>query len=144
MTDMSDSATETPAELLAEIRRMARADHAHGLSDAYNPYPEGSDRAAAWNAGWNEEQESQHQLDEEVAKLPYFRVRAFILADGHDAPLEELPREDWEHYTTHYKVPLGAKGVEFQSREARAVYPDEKNVRIFIRFPDDAEEVVQG
>lgn len=144
MTQTNDSDTRTPEDLLAEIRRMARADHAHGLSDAYNPYPAGSDKAQAWDTGWNEEQDSQHELEEEVAKLPYYRIRAFILADGHDAPLEELPREDWKHYTTHFKVPQGAKGVEFHSREARAVYPDEKNVRIFVQFPDDAEDVVQG
>lgn len=144
MTDTTAQDAATPDDLLAEIRRMARADHAHGLSEAYNPYPAGSDRAQAWQAGWTEEQESQHELEEEVAKLPYYRIRAFLVADGHDQPLEELPREDWQHYTTHFKVPMGARGVEFQSREARAVYPDEKNVRIFVQFPDNAEDVVQG
>lgn len=128
-----------PQDLLDEIKLMARADHAHGHGLEYNPYESSTDRSAAWLEGWHAEQDSLHPLLEEVAKLQYLRVRAFIVADGRAAPLEELPREDWVHYTTSGKAKLGTEGVMFESREARSLYPDEKNVRIFIEYPVGAD-----
>ena len=71
--------TLTPQSELDTIRAMARADHAQRLTSAYNPYPQGTDKAAAWDAGWREENDASHRLDEEIVKLPRFRVRVEIV-----------------------------------------------------------------
>ncbi|CAM8672523.1 hypothetical protein [Sphingobium sp.] len=124
--------TPTPQSELDTIRAMARADHAQRLTSAYNPYPSGTDKAAAWDAGWREENEAWHRLDEEIVKLPRFRVRVEIISGaGPDArPLATLERADLAMFFVSQLRRDGDAAVIWDSPEARARFPDEAAVVI--------------
>lgn len=133
----------TDEHLLNEIRLMARADHAYRLSADYNPYPPGSAEAAAWLEGWQAEQDAAHKLDEEMSKLPEFRVQVFIVedADGDSpgTPLVALDREQWGEYTADTIRLLGNRGVIFQSKEARMRFPAHDGVAIRVDYENPAD-----
>jgi hypothetical protein len=122
----------TPDEILAEIRLMARADHAYRMDAGRNPYPLGSDRAIAWDDGWNAEDQAEHRLDEEMAKLPYFRVRTSIVAGGET--LAEIDRADWPKFGVAGATPNGREGMFFHSRDAAALFPDRDKVAIRVDY----------
>lgn len=124
--------TPTPQSELDTIRAMARADHAQRLTSAYNPYPHGTDKAAAWDAGWREENEASHRLDEEIVKLPRFRVRVDIVAgEGQGVrPLAALDRTDFAAFTVSQLRRDGDRAVIWESPEARARFPGETAVAI--------------
>ncbi|HCW62024.1 MULTISPECIES: hypothetical protein [Sphingobium] len=131
--------TLTPQSELDTIRAMARADHAQRLTSAYNPYPQGTDKAAAWDAGWREENDASHRLDEEIVKLPRFRVRVEIVAgEGQAArPLDLLDREDFSAFTVSQLRRDGDKAVIWESPEARARFPEEQAVGIRVTHEGD-------
>lgn len=131
--------TQTPQSELETIRAMARADHAQRLTSAYNPYPQGTDKAAAWDAGWREENEASHRLDEEIVKLPRFRVRVEIVAGaGRDArALATLERADLALFSVSQLRRDGDAAVIWDSPEARARFPDE--AAVFIRATHEGD-----
>ena len=120
---------------LDEIRRMARADHAWRLPREHNPYPEGSDRAAAWAEGWSAEDDRIHGLDEEIVKLPRCRVRAEIV-DG-DKVLAAIERNEFAAFKVSNLSPAGDKAVRFESREARERFPRHAAVAIRVTYDGD-------
>ncbi len=131
---------ETPAHILEEIKLMARADHASRLSPEHNPYPAGSPEARAWTQGWEAEAAREELLDEAVAKLPQYRVKAWIVSGG-DAgdptlrQVRELDRSEWSNYSVTDVRPFdGDRGVVFQSKEARDLFPDLRSVAICIEY----------
>ncbi len=121
----------TTDHILAEIRLIARADHACRLPIEMNPYAAGTERAAAWAEGWQAEAAAEHSLPEEMSKLPYFRVRTYIV-DGAEK-LADLPREEWGGYHVLDMAEL-PEGVLFESREARARYPGREKVAIRVDY----------
>jgi hypothetical protein len=143
MTDQTDPS------ILEEITAIARADHAYGMQLRDNPYPEGTDRAEAWTSGWRAEADAVHQLDEEMSKLPEFRVRVQIvdgLEEGrHDrltgTPLAEIDRDDWDRYTVTERTRIGDLGVTFRSREAEAAFPDRP---VWIRAEYETQRAVNA
>ena len=131
--------TLTTQSDLDTIRAMDRADHAKRLTSANNPYPQGTDKAAAWDAGWREENDASHRLDEEIVKLPRFRVRVEIVAgEGQAArPLDLLDREDFSAFTVSQLRRDGDKAVIWESPEARARFPEEQAVGIRVTHEGD-------
>lgn len=117
---------------LEEIRAMARADHAHRLPRGYNPYPPDTPQFMAWNKGWDEEEAAEHSLDEEMSKLPYFRVRTLIVGDARK--LAEIPREAWKNYNVRRAVESDDTGISFESREASDRFPEAEGVRIRVEY----------
>lgn len=122
--------------ILDEIKRMARADHAYRLRLEDNPYPENSPEAVAWEEGWRAEDDQVHAFDEEIVKLPQFRVRVEIVAgeDGADATLALLSREELGAYSVSNMRPAGPKAVTYESREARDRFPGEDNVLVRVTY----------
>lgn len=120
---------------LEEIRLMARADHAYRLPREANPYPAGDARAAAWHEGWQAEDDRIHGLDEEVAKLPQFRVRIEIVSG--ERVLAALSREDLVDYTVSNVRAAGPRAVTYESGEARAGFPDAAGVVIRVTYEGD-------
>lgn len=131
-----DDVTTTAAGELSEIQAIARADHAYRLPRDYNPYPAGSDKARAWDAGWDEEDQMLHRLDEEVVKLPQFRVRVEIVAGdaaGGDV-LATIDREELSHYSVSQMRSVGHQAVSYDSPEARAAFADKADVRVRVTY----------
>ena len=114
-------------DTLDEIRGMARADHAYRMGRELNPYAADTPEGRAWYAGWDEEEASEHKLDEEMAKLLYFRVRTHIVAGNQ--VLAEIKRGHWSRDTVSGTQTL-ADGMLFNSREVQEKYPDRSDVRI--------------
>lgn len=126
----------TPDSELETIEAMARADHAYRLPRSYNPYPVGSDKAAAWDQGWDAEDETVHGLDEEIVKLPQFRIRTEIVSgDAENATvLATIEREAFTRYRVCQLRPAGPRAVTYESDEARAQFPEAANVRIRVTY----------
>ncbi|MDO7842273.1 hypothetical protein [Sphingomonas immobilis] len=121
--------------LLEEIRLMARADHAYRLPHEANPYSASDPRAAAWSEGWRAEDDRIHGLDEEIAKLPQFRVAIEIVSG--DAVLATLAREDLAAYSVSNLRGAGPRAVTYESAEARARFPDAGAVLIRVTYQGD-------
>ncbi|MET0137396.1 MAG: hypothetical protein ABW192_03335 [Sphingobium sp.] len=118
--------------LLEEIRLMAKADHAYRLPRAANPYDDADPRAAAWLAGWQEEDDRTHRLDEEIVKLPQFRVNVDIVA-GTDL-LAGIGRDEFSCYGVSNMRPIDVRAVTYESAEARARFPDRDGVVIRVTY----------
>ncbi|AYJ85080.1 hypothetical protein D3Y57_03320 (plasmid) [Sphingomonas paeninsulae] len=121
--------------LLDEIRLMARADHAYRLPRTDNPYAAGDPRAAAWTEGWQAEDDRVHRLDEEIVKLPRFRVLIEIVSGSE--VLVALDREELANYRVSNLNGVDARSVTYESDEARARFPDRDNVLIRVTNEDD-------
>lgn len=123
--------------LLDEIRLMAAADHAYRLPLGANPYASGDPRADAWLRGWKAEDDRAHRLDEEIVKLPQFRVRAEIVS-GSDV-LAPIAREDLAAYTVSNMRKADARAVVFESLEARQRFADHADVRIRVTYEGEGK-----
>ena len=121
---------------LGEIEAMARADHAHGLSSRYDPYPPGTSESQAWQAGWKSEAGAERPLDEALAMLPVYRITVSVvrMAGDGEKVLEELPREDWPSYSVQRTERSDAKGALFRSREVAAKYPDPSDIAVRVDY----------
>lgn len=128
--------TTTSDHDLEAIEAMARADHAYRLSRDYNPYPEGTDAARAWYAGWDYEDRQVHKLDEEIVKLPQFRIRTEVISGDPEtgAVLLQIAREEFGDYTVSQLRPAGKRAVTYESEEACKRFPDENDVRIRVTY----------
>jgi hypothetical protein len=121
--------------ILDEIKLMARADHAYRLPRENNPYAEGDPRAAAWIEGWQAEDDRVHRLDEEIVKLPRFRVLIEIVS-GSDV-LAALDREELANYRVSNLNAGDTRSVTYESDEARARFPESENVLIRVTNEDE-------
>ncbi|MDB5711944.1 MAG: hypothetical protein JWL96_4014 [Sphingomonas bacterium] len=121
-----------PNTLLDEIRLMARADHAYRLPSDANPYAPGDPRAAAWSEGWHAEDDRVHGLDEEIVKLPQFRVTIEIVA-GSDV-LAPIDRDQLAQYRVSNLRSIDARAVSYESAEARSRFPDRDGVIIRVTY----------
>lgn len=118
--------------LLDEIRLMARADHAYRLPSDANPYAPGDPRAVAWSEGWHAEDDRVHRLDEEIVKLPQFRVAIEIVA-GSDV-LATIDRDDLAQYRVSNLRNVDPRAVSYESAEARSRFPDRGGVHIRVTY----------
>ncbi|MDB5714613.1 MAG: hypothetical protein JWO15_2010 [Sphingomonadales bacterium] len=121
--------------LLDEIRLMARADHAYRLPRDNNPYAPGDPRAVAWAEGWQAEDDRIHRLDEEIVKLPRFRVLIEIVS-GNDV-LATLDREHLAEYRVSNLNAVDQRSVTYESDEARARFPNRNGVMIRVTNEDE-------
>jgi hypothetical protein len=119
-------------DMLNEIKLMARADHAYRLPRDHNPYPANTDRAIAWSEGWDAEDDRIHGLDEEIVKLPQFRVRTEIVAG--DTVLATIGRDELATYSVSNMRVADPRAVTFESREARARFADHDAVLIRVTY----------
>lgn len=118
--------------LLKEIRMMAAADHAYRLPLEANPYLTRDPRFDAWAKGWTDEDDRAHRLDEEIVKLPQFRVRAEIVAGGD--VLASLERAELDRYTVSNLRVADDRAVLYESAEARQRFADRGDVRIRVTY----------
>lgn len=125
----------TSDNILDEIRLMARADHAYRLPREDNPYAPGDPRSEAWTEGWQAEDDRVHRLDEEIVKLPRFRVLIEIVS-GNDV-LATLDRDELAKYSVSNLNGVDARSVTYESEEARARFPDRNGVMIRVTNEDE-------
>ncbi|MET0370395.1 MAG: hypothetical protein ABW039_03355 [Sphingobium sp.] len=118
--------------LLDEIRLMAKADHAYRMPREANPYGVDDPRGTAWLAGWQEEDDRIHRLDEEVAKLPQFRILVEIVTG--ETALATVDRDDFAAYTVSNMRVTNVRAVSYESAEARARFPERGDVRIRVTY----------
>lgn len=124
-----------PHTMLDEIRLMARADHAYRLPRDANPYRPGDARADAWSEGWHAEDDRLQRLDEEIVKLPQFRVAIEIVA-GSDV-LATIDRDELSRYRVSNLRSLDSRAVSYESAEARSRFPDHDGVIIRVTYEGD-------
>jgi len=118
--------------MLDEIRLMARADHAYRLPSDANPYRPGDPRADAWSEGWHAEDNRVQRLDEEIVKLPQFRVAVEIVA-GSDV-LAMIDRDELPQFHVSNLRSVDARAVSYESAEARSRFPDHEGVIIRVTY----------
>lgn len=118
--------------LLEEIRLMAKADHAYRLPRDANPYDASDPRAEAWATGWQEEDDRIHSLDEEIVKLPQFRVTVEIVEGT--ATIDTIERDAFARYTVSNMRRVDVRAVSYESAEARARFPDREGVVIRVTY----------